>query len=65
MEDITFKGSQRVLLIQGKGRVDKDDFVILTDKTFEPIRRYLDTRGRFLAVNLYLFQILITAKVID
>ncbi|MGB4542929.1 MAG: tyrosine-type recombinase/integrase, partial [Bacteroidales bacterium] len=37
---------QRVLLIQGKGRVDKDDFVILTDKTFEPIRRYLDTRGK-------------------
>jgi len=46
VEDITFKGSQRVLLIQGKGRVDKDDFVILTDKTFEPIRRYLDTRGK-------------------
>ena len=45
-EDITFKGSQRVLLIQGKGRVDKDNFVILTDKTFEPIRRYLDTRGK-------------------
>ena len=46
LEDITFKGSQRVLLIQGKGRVDKDNFVILTDKTFEPIRRYLDTRGK-------------------
>ncbi|MDD2593078.1 MAG: tyrosine-type recombinase/integrase [Candidatus Izemoplasmatales bacterium] len=46
VEDITFKGSQRVLLIQGKGRVDKDNFVILTDKTFEPIRRYLDTRGK-------------------
>lgn len=46
VEDITFKGSQRVLLVQGKGRVDKDDFVILTDKTFEPIRRYLDTRGK-------------------
>lgn len=46
VEDITFKGNQRVLLIQGKGRVDKDDFVILTDKTFEPIRRYLDTRGK-------------------
>jgi integrase/recombinase XerC/integrase/recombinase XerD len=45
VEDITFKGSQRVLLIQGKGRDEKDNFVILTDKTYQPIAEYLNTRG--------------------
>jgi integrase/recombinase XerD len=42
--DITFKGTQRVLLVQGKGRHDKDDFVILTDKSYKPIAQYLTTR---------------------
>jgi len=45
VEDITFKGSQRVLLIQGKGRDEKDNFVLLTDKTYQPIADYLATRG--------------------
>ncbi len=45
VEDITFKGSQRVLLIQGKGRDEKDNFVVLTDKTYKPIAEYLATRG--------------------
>jgi integrase/recombinase XerD len=44
VEDITFKGSQRVLLIQGKGRDEKDNFVVLTDKTYQPIAQYLATR---------------------
>ena len=44
VEDITFKGSQRVLLIQGKGRDEKDNFVVLTDKTYQPIEAYLKTR---------------------
>jgi len=44
--DITFKGSQRVLLIQGKGRDEKDNFVLLTDKTYQPIADYLATRGK-------------------
>jgi len=43
--DITFKGSQRVLLIQGKGRDEKDNFVLLTDKAYQPIAEYLATRG--------------------
>jgi integrase/recombinase XerC/integrase/recombinase XerD len=43
--DITYKGSQRVLIIQGKGRDEKDNFVILTDKTYKPIAEYLSTRG--------------------
>jgi integrase/recombinase XerD len=45
VEDIIFKGSQRVLLVQGKGRDEKDNFVLLTDKTYKPIEAYLATRG--------------------
>ena len=43
--DITFKGSQRVLMIQGKGRDEKDNFVVLTDKAYQPIERYLSSRS--------------------
>ncbi|MBE7635064.1 tyrosine-type recombinase/integrase [Tenacibaculum finnmarkense] len=46
IEDITFKGSQRVLLIHGKGRDEKDNFVILTDKTYKYIEIYLSSRGK-------------------
>jgi integrase/recombinase XerC/integrase/recombinase XerD len=46
VEDITFKGSQRVLMVHGKGRDEKDNFVILTDKTFKPIEAYLNSRGK-------------------
>lgn len=42
--DITFKGDRRVLLVWGKGHTEKDDFVVLTDKTYEPIKAYLETR---------------------
>lgn len=45
VEDITFKGTQRVLLVQGKGRDEKDNFVLLTDKTYQPIAQYLATRS--------------------
>jgi integrase/recombinase XerC/integrase/recombinase XerD len=44
IEDITFKGSQRVLLVQGKGRDEKDNFVVLTDKAYQPIAEYLALR---------------------
>lgn len=46
VEDITFKGSQRVLLVHGKGRDEKDNFVLLTEKTYQPIAEYLATRGK-------------------
>ena len=46
VEDITFKGSQRVLLVHGKGRDEKDNFVLLTDKSYQPIAEYLATRGK-------------------
>ena len=42
--DITFKGERRVLRIWGKGHTEKDSFVVLTDKTYLPIKEYLDTR---------------------
>jgi len=46
VEDITFKGSKRVLLVHGKGRDEKDNFVILTDKAYQPIADYLAARGK-------------------
>lgn len=46
VEDITFKGSRRVLLVHGKGRDEKDNFVILTDKAYGPIDAYLKTRNK-------------------
>ena len=45
VEDITFKGGQRILKIWGKGRDERDAFVVLTDKAYAPIKTYLDTRG--------------------
>jgi len=42
--DIVFKGSQRVLLVHGKGRDEKDNFVLLTDKAYQPLKAYLETR---------------------
>lgn len=46
VEDVTFKGGVRVLLVHGKGRSDKDQFVILTDAAFAPLSDYLASRGR-------------------
>ena len=42
--DIVFKGTKKVLLIQGKGRDEKDNFVLLTDKAYAPLKAYLDSR---------------------
>lgn len=46
VEDITFKGSQRVLLVHGKGRDERDNFVLLTEKAYQPIAEYLTSRGK-------------------
>lgn len=43
--DITYMGGKRVLLVQGKGRDEKDNFVVLTDAAYMPIRDYLNTRA--------------------
>ena len=44
IEDITFRSGKRILLVQGKGEVEKSSFVILTDKAYGPLQAYLDTR---------------------
>lgn len=45
VEDIAYKGGQRILKVWGKGRDERDNFVVLTDKAYLPIKVYLDTRG--------------------
>lgn len=44
--DITSKGGKRILRIWGKGRDDKSDYVVLSDKAWEPIKAYLATRPK-------------------
>ena len=41
--DITFKGERRILRVWGKGHSEKDDFVVLSDKAYYPIKNYLET----------------------
>lgn len=45
VEDITFKGGKRILKVWGKGRDERDAFVVLTDKAYQPIKAYIDSRG--------------------
>ena len=42
--DITYKGGRRVLMVWGKGHDTKDNFVVLTDKAYLPLKEYLSTR---------------------
>ena len=42
--DIQQTAGQTILYIQGKGRDSKDDFIILTPATLEPIRAYIKAR---------------------
>lgn len=42
IEDITFRGERRILKVWGKGHSEKDDFVVLSDKTYLPIKNYLE-----------------------
>lgn len=44
IEDITYRGGNRILKIWGKGNEAKDDYVMLTDKAYIPIHNYLITR---------------------
>ena len=44
--DVKFKRGKRILKIWGKGYDDKENFVILGDVTWNPIREYLSTRGK-------------------
>lgn len=42
--DIQQRGGKRILLVHGKGRDEKDNFVVLTDKAAAPLQAYLATR---------------------
>lgn len=53
--DITFKGNRRILRVWGKGRDAKDDFVVLTEKAYEPIKAYLDHSRKNAKANEPLF----------
>lgn len=44
--DITFKGGKRVLMVWGKGHDSKDNFVVLTEKAYLPIKEYLATERK-------------------
>lgn len=43
--DIRAQGAQAVLYVQGKGRAEKDEFVVLTDAAVRPIYAYLALRS--------------------
>lgn len=53
VEDITFMGGKRVLRIMGKGRDEKDNFVVLTDKAYKPLEQYLMERMATAAEPLF------------
>lgn len=44
VEDIRQESGEALLYVQGKGRDDKDTFVLLTEDTLQPIRDYLTAR---------------------
>lgn len=44
VDDIDFKDGQRILWVHGKGKSEKDEFVVLTDAAWEPIELYLQSR---------------------
>ena len=44
IEDLSFIGNKTVLYLQGKGRHDKGDFVIVPSKVEKALREYLATR---------------------
>jgi len=45
VKDIRQQAGEALLWIQGKGRDDKDEFVVLTQDTLQPIYDYLKNRG--------------------
>jgi integrase/recombinase XerC/integrase/recombinase XerD len=44
-EDIRQQGGEALFYIRGKGRDEKDEFVVLTPETLKPIHEYLKARG--------------------
>lgn len=44
VDDIMMRGGRRILLVHGKGRDEKDRFVIITDKCFVSLSAYIRSR---------------------
>jgi len=44
-EDMRQEAGQPLLYVQGKGRSDKDEFILLTPATLDPIREYINATG--------------------
>jgi len=44
--DLRQESGEAVLWIQGKGRDEKDDFVLLTEEALRPVREWLSARGK-------------------
>ncbi|WP_196889043.1 tyrosine-type recombinase/integrase [Aureivirga sp. CE67] len=44
ISDISWKYGKRILKVQGKGKIDKEDYIILTNKAYVPILNYLQAR---------------------
>ena len=45
IEDLTISGSKTILYVQGKGREEKTEFIVIPIETEEAIRNYLKARG--------------------
>lgn len=45
VEDLTYKGGRRVLMVMGKGKDAKDDFVIISPKLYGILDEYLSSRN--------------------
>lgn len=44
--DVIYKGGRRILKVWGKGHNEKDDFVVLSDKAYQPIAQYLEANRK-------------------
>jgi len=62
VKDISLLGGKRVLLVQGKSKDDKDDFVLLTDKAYKPILNYLYTRTNIVTSEPFISEPLFTSR---
>lgn len=49
VQDITMRHRKRVVMVWGKGRDTKDDYVPLSEKAYQPVMEYLQTRPEALA----------------
>jgi len=49
--DLKYMEKEAKLFYQGKGRDDKDSFVLVTERTLKPISAYLRTRGKVRPVD--------------